>query len=142
MHATPFLRKLISESEPHPATGSDNFMDKLSKKIQAQARDLSFLQNELVAAKEYSSLCEKRVLDLCPGHQLPVTKSSIGSRPQPAAFDVILSPFHPLRPINAICCNFSIFSCSILFRPLSSPGCRVIWRNVKGSYALQKTRYV
>ena len=57
-------------------------MDSLfSKKVQEQARDLIALQNELMSARDYIKLCEQRILELSPGHELPVSTASLGTAP-------------------------------------------------------------
>jgi hypothetical protein len=94
---------LFPGPEPNQADADDdNFVSKLSKKVQDQARELGYLQNELTAAKQYSSLCEQRILELFPGHQLPITTSSLGSKPPVAQTDVSFFTRFPMTHCMAL----------------------------------------
>ena len=55
------------------------YVEKLSKKIQQQAGELSSLQAELDDVSAYSRLCEQRLQEL--GQTLPVTKECLGTEP-------------------------------------------------------------
>jgi hypothetical protein len=52
------------------SSNNNNYQDLLESKIRNQAKRLFALQ-------EYKQLCEKRILQLCPHHPLPVVDSHI-----------------------------------------------------------------
>ena len=66
-----------ASSPPSIPKSSDN--DRFVRKISSQAQELLSLRTELEKSRRYAKLCEERVVDLCPGHTLPVKAKHIGS---------------------------------------------------------------
>ena len=68
-----------------PAVGAGAAMADaaLVAKIQSQARRLVEQQQQLLAALAYGQLCERRVLQLSPGHALPLTAEMLDEEVMP-----------------------------------------------------------
>ena len=66
-------------SSPPPSLPKVSDNDRYARKISSQAQELLQLREELKKAKRYAKICEERVVDLCPGHTLPVKAKHIGS---------------------------------------------------------------
>ena len=64
---------------------SVEFNEALQQKVQSQADELIMKTRELGTARSYGELCERRLLELAPGHALPVTEASLGDFPDPLA---------------------------------------------------------
>jgi len=77
--SSPPPQPVLQQREPKPAIRRRDDNDRLSRKISSQAQELLRLRQELDKSKRYASLCEQRVVDLCPGHKLPVREKHIGS---------------------------------------------------------------
>ena len=50
---------------------------KLAQKVRSQARELTAMHDEMEERERYTQLCERRLLQLCPGHALPITPQII-----------------------------------------------------------------
>ena len=51
---------------------------KLAERVQQQARELQTKHAEVKELVEYKVLCERRILELQPKHQLPVVREQLG----------------------------------------------------------------
>lgn len=60
-----------------PDNNGIDLTPRLQEKIQNQAEELASLYASLQRSTGYSKLCEKRLLELSPSHQLPVTLSHL-----------------------------------------------------------------
>jgi len=67
----------VLKSSPQ-SPSKENFVSQLSEKIRQQARQLQEQEN-------YKILCEKRILELCPNHPLPVQSIHLGKIMGPSA---------------------------------------------------------
>ena len=50
---------------------SVEYVAQMSERIRHQAK-------QLIELEAYKALCERRILELCPGHPLPIQKSNLG----------------------------------------------------------------
>ena len=63
---------ITRQTKSYTAEGErDSFIEQLKEKIRSQAQRLNELES-------YKMLCEKRVIELCPDHPLPVLTSHLG----------------------------------------------------------------
>eukprot|EP01022_Parablepharisma_sp_SALTPOND_P018560 TRINITY_DN304_c0_g1_i1.p1 TRINITY_DN304_c0_g1~~TRINITY_DN304_c0_g1_i1.p1 ORF type:complete len:1205 (-),score=223.99 TRINITY_DN304_c0_g1_i1:1337-4951(-) len=70
-HNLPYLPPPpITRTSPQ-SPSKDDFVSQLTEKIRQQARELQEQEN-------YKIICEKRILELCPNHPLPVTPAHLG----------------------------------------------------------------
>jgi chromosome segregation ATPase len=60
------------------------FTAKLADRVQQQARELQQKHAELKELVEYKVLCERRILELQPKHELPVRREQLGADEPPA----------------------------------------------------------
>ena len=75
--------------------GSDEYTQRLERKVRQQASELASLNGRLEASLAYASICEQRLLDLAPGHPLPVARDHLGTYPQqqgPNGTKVVVTP--------------------------------------------------
>lgn len=73
-HTESPLNKMTIDSrqtESFRSNKSQEIIPQFAEKIRIQAKMLQELE-------EYKLLCEKRILELCPEHSLPVKKSDLG----------------------------------------------------------------
>lgn len=75
-HEEPLQRVNPSVNAPQPSqektsANNENFVTQLTEKIRKQANILQEQEN-------YKMLCEKRILELCPNHPLPIQPSHLG----------------------------------------------------------------
>lgn len=67
------MEKTTTHAVRHVAEEVVDLTPRLQEKVRSQAEELASLYASLQRSTAYSKLCEKRLLEVCPSHQLPVT---------------------------------------------------------------------
>lgn len=72
-----------SQSHPNQASSQSHQLSPtaaaLARKVQSQASELTELTRQSQAAQSYVHLLERRLLELVPGHPLPVSEAHMGT---------------------------------------------------------------